>query len=1162
MKMLFLKNQSLAIGSLIVILNLNLQFATGQTAPVVTYSTPQTYTINTAITTLSPTNTGDASVYGNVGGGGGAAVSGTGGSGSANGISGSSASFRKPADLVAMGDSVLYIADAGNNLIRKIVLATTVTSIFAGGTGNAVAGYADGTGTAALFSNPQGIVADPSGSYLYVTDFGNNLIRKISIPGGVVTTLAGGGSPGGTTAGFTNGTRDSAMFSGPSGIATDPTGTNLYVTDYTNNLIRKIVISTGVVSTITGGGITGNSSGNANGIGAAATFKNPVGLKINSSGTCLYVADSGNNLIRKILLSTGEVTTIAGGYSVWGISANFIDGIGSAARFYNPYGLAIIGDEFLYVSDATNAAIRQIDLSNGSVTTVQSGGIFVANPRGMAFSSTGNLYFTDVGRSSTTPYIRKLLPYPFKINPALPAGLSFDTTTGNISGTPTALSGATTYTIFAANSKGGNKASLSIAVTSAADAMLSNLVSSGGSLNPAFTPETLSYSQNLLYSSSSITVTPTINNAAATATISLNGATPTSITSGSASSSLALNVGSNTISIVVTAQDLITTKTYTITINRAIMPPAISYNTPKNLAINRSIAPLAPVNSGGTPVSSIPANSFTLAGGGAPNDTIHGHADGTGVLATFFHPAGLALDWSGNLYVSDYGNNLIRKIDSLGVVTTLAGGGSAGGNAAGDIYDVPGTDAKFNGPWGIDIDNTRSKLYVADKNNCRIKWISLAADATYGYVINLLGSGPPSTPNNGFGAASGSAAVLNSPQAVRMNSASNILYLTTGGAQIITVNCGSGYAQRFLGGLANGLTAGSADGTGASATFRNPWGLAFDSISSFLYISDQNNYRIRKATTPGGVVTTLAGSGSAGYVDDTDLSAVFNKPYGQALDNSKANIYVADYTNNLIRIVNISTKVVTTFAGGGAPYQKTSGRSEGVGTEMMFKNPTDVAIDKKGNVYVADYGNNLIRKIPSSTLTYKISPALPAGLSMNTTTGSITGTPTTLSPASNYTITTQNSGGVSTATLSLAVIIPSTNPTLSNLTADSGAFDQAFDSLTTTYTQTVPNATVATTVTPTATAGLASTITVNGTNVISGAQSGSIGLNVGSNTITTVVTAQDGTTIKSYTLTITRQTTISRVNKFGQITTGNDYVDQYGRIGGVSGVGANGKVIP
>jgi DNA-binding beta-propeller fold protein YncE len=231
-----------------------------------------------------------------------------------------------------------------------------------------------------------------------------------------------------------------------------------------------------------------------------------------------------------------------------------------------------------------------------------------------------------------------------------------------------------------------------------------------------------------------------------------------------------------------------------------------------------------------------------------------------------------------------------------------------------------------------------------------------------------------------------------------MNSASNILYLTTGRAQIITVNCGSGYAQRFLGGLANGLTAGSADGTGASATFRNPWGLAFDSISSNLYISDQGNHKIRQSTTPAGKVNTLAGSGSAGYVDDTDLSAVFNNPYGQALDNSKANIYVADYTNNLIRIVNIATKVVTTFAGGGAPYQNTSGRTEGVGTEIRFKNPTDVAIDKKGNVYVADYGNNLIRKIPSSTLTYKISPALPAGLTMNTTTGSITGTPTTLSP--------------------------------------------------------------------------------------------------------------------------------------------------------------------
>ena len=582
--------------------------------------------------------------------------------------------------------------------------------------------------------------------------------------------------------------------------------------------------------------------------------------------------------------------------------------------------------------------------------------------------------------------------------------------------------------------------------------------------------------------------------------------------------------------------------------------PVITYTTPQAYIINAAITTLSPTNTGGTPSKTIPLSSYTLAGGGAANDTIHGHADGTGVAATFYHPAGLALDESGNLYVSDYGNNLIRKIDSLGVVTTFAGGGSVGGNAAGNIYNVQGTNAKFNGPWGIDIDNSRQKMYVADKNNHQIKWISLAQDATLGTVSNLLGSGISSN-SNSFTPATGSNAVLNSPQAVRVNSMSNILYLSTGGAQIIVVNCGTGYAQRFL-----GTSSGSAaDGTGTLARFRSPRGLAFDSNSSKLYISDQGNHKIRQSSTPGGVVTTLAGAGTAGYLDNTGATALFNTPYGQALDNSKANIYVADYGNNLIRKVNITSTVVTTFAGGGTPSQN-SGRTEGVGTEIRFKNPTDVAVDEKGNVYVADYGNNLIRKIPSGYRCYKITPELPAGLTMNTTTGAITGTPTAASPKQTYSITTENSGGTNTATLSLTVVLPS-DATLSNLVPGAGTFNQSFDSTKVSYTQTVTNSIKNMTLTPTANAGSAATITVNGTSVISGSATNSIALSVGNNTITTVVTASNGTTTKTYTLTVVRGA-YPPVNKHGRLTTGNDRINRYGKIGGASGVNLNGKIIP
>jgi len=191
----------------------------------------------------------------------------------------------------------------------ELSLSTVVTTL--AGTGDN--GSANGTGTSASFYNPFGITTD--GTNLYVGDTKNNLIRKIVISTGVVTTVAGTGSSGSA-----NGTGTSASFYYPYGFTTD--GTNLYVADYYNHLIRKIVISTGVVTTVAGTG----SSGSANGTGTSASFNSPHG--ITTDGTNLYVADSSNHLIRKIVISTGVVTTVAGTGSYG--SAN---GTGTSASF-------------------------------------------------------------------------------------------------------------------------------------------------------------------------------------------------------------------------------------------------------------------------------------------------------------------------------------------------------------------------------------------------------------------------------------------------------------------------------------------------------------------------------------------------------------------------------------------------------------------------------------------------------------------------------------------------------------------------------------------------------------------------------------------------------------------------------------------------------------
>ena len=259
--------------------------------------------------------------------------------------SGTSASFSEPWGITTDGTN-LYVSDSGNHRIRKIVIDNgTVTTLAGSSSGNT-----DATGTSASFTNPWGITTD--GTNLYVVDRGNHKIRKIVIDNGTVTTLAG------SSEGSTDATGTSATFYRPKGITTD--GTNLYVSDSGNHRIRKIVIDNGTVTTL-----AGSSSGNTDATGTSASFTNPWG--ITTDGTNLYVTDHDNHRIRKIVISTGAVTTLAGS------SSGNIDATGTSASFSYPTGITTDGTN-LYVSDQSNQWIRKIVISTGVVTTLAGSG--------------------------------------------------------------------------------------------------------------------------------------------------------------------------------------------------------------------------------------------------------------------------------------------------------------------------------------------------------------------------------------------------------------------------------------------------------------------------------------------------------------------------------------------------------------------------------------------------------------------------------------------------------------------------------------------------------------------------------------------------------------------------------------------------------------------
>jgi len=312
------------------------------------------------------------------------------------------------------------------------------------------------------------------------------------------------------------------------------------------------------------------------------------------------------------------------------------------------------------------------------------------------------------------------------------------------------------------------------------------------------------------------------------------------------------------------------------------------------------------------------------------------HRDGTGAAARFHEPRGMTVDGGGNIYVADTFNSTIRKVTTGGVVTSLAGSNGRGS------ADGPGSVARFKFPGGVAVDEA-GIVYIADSSNYLIRRVSPEGDVT-----TLAGVAGEYGSSDG----SGAAARFSAPEGVAVDGAGD-LYVADSYNNTIRKVTPSGVVSTLAGSAGN---AGSANGTGTAARFNLPKGVAVDGDGN-VYVADTDNHTLRKVT-PGGLVTTLAGSaGIWGSTNGTGSAARFHRPNGVAVDRD-GNVYVADSANNLIRKVTPGG-VVTTFAGIAGEW----GSEDGSVAVARFQDPQGVAVDSVGNVFVADYMNNTIRMV-------------------------------------------------------------------------------------------------------------------------------------------------------------------------------------------------------
>ena len=603
-----------------------------------------------------------------------------------------SAQLNAPRGVAVDGDGNIYIADVNNRRVRKVTASTGVISTVAG-TGTSGSDGDGGPATAAQLNTPWDVALDGDGN-IYIADRLSKRVRKVTVSTGVISTVAGGG----TGAYATSGPATSANIGILTGVAVDSDG-NIYIA-MQQSRVFKVTVSTGMISLAAGTGA--HSYSGDGGLATAATLQFPFGVAVDSSNN-IYIADTINNRIRKVTASTGFISTVAGSSATPGDSGD--GGLATAATMYYPQGsVAVDSSGNLYIADTLNGRVRKVDTS-GNISTFAGrlksdpsgdGGAATAAqlniPYGVAVDSNDNLYLSDAGNNR----VRKVDATTGVITTVAGSGAhgaggdGAAATLAQLS-TPYGVALDSDNNLYIADGRNNR-----IRKVTASTGFISTVAGGGSALGdngPATSAQLSSPRGVAVDSDGNLYIADTSNNrirkvdTAGMITTVVGDGTKGSSGDGGAATSAKLDA-----------------------------PYGVAVDSDNNIYI-------AEYNNHRVRKVDTSATPWTISRVAGTESRISGYnGDGGAATEAWLNaPIGVAVDGSGNIYITDLLNERIRKVDGDGNISTVAGTGTPGYNGDG----CRATTAQISSPYGVAVDGS-GNVYIADGDNNRIRKIGPA----------------------------------------------------------------------------------------------------------------------------------------------------------------------------------------------------------------------------------------------------------------------------------------------------------------------------------------------------------------------------------------------------------------------------------------------------